>query len=136
MKFLFLLPIFGLVAGCVGTPTKPVKTATPMFVEATSSFKWYSAHRKGEVFEYLEDENGNKFVMTYDLRSHSVLLPLMVVPANREFGMMLDDNLCTNGLAVERGANSQTYAVNITASWDKNIRETPPTGLCFARVGA
>ena len=129
-----MLKMGAMLAGCsTAVPSTPINPETPMFVSSKSSFLWYSAHRRGETFQYLEDTDGNRFVMTHEFRGTSMLLPLMFVPVQARYGMMLDENLCSNGLAAYRAENLKSYFVNVVPSFNESIREAPPKGICFRR---
>ena len=137
MRKILLLSLLsiGFLAGCVmGTPTSPTLDSSPSFVSAKDNFRWYNAHMAGDRFELLKDEDGNTFVMTYAETANSMLLPLMFVSVNNSFGLMLDENLCSNGLGVMRQGNRNRYNVNVTPSWDKNLRKEVPVGICFEKI--
>ena len=124
-----------LLSSCGGgTYVQPALPSTPQFASVDQSFRWYNAHMKGDRFELLDDGSGNLFVMEYDFRGTSMALPFQFVPVQEQFGMMLDSKLCTNGLAVLRGANATTYLVNIKPGIETNVRLPVPIGVCFTRI--
>lgn len=124
-----------LLASCgMGTSIEPTLSEKPQFVAAAESFRWYQGHMKGDRFELFTAPTGEQFVMTYERSGNSMLVPLVFITVREEYGMMLDQNLCSTGEAAVRGGNSKSVAINVIPSWDKNIREKVPTGICFIRL--
>ena len=133
-KFLLIASTFTLASCGLGTSVKPVLDERPKFVAADENFRWYQGHMKGDRFELFTAPTGEQFVMLTQRSGNSMALPLVFITVREEYGMMLDKNLCSTGFAAVRGGNSKSVSINVTPSWDKNIREEVPVGVCFTRL--
>lgn len=104
----------------------------PRFASSNTAFRYYNAHPKGEVFELHRTSSGEAFVMTH-LRNSATLVLLTPVPMNLQYGMMLDENLCSNGLAAHRQLNwpEGRYSINIEPRDLTNVNRPVPVGVCF-----
>lgn len=122
------------LSACVGGEVTQIQLPdTPKFVTSKQSFRYYVAHPAGENFELLQTSSGERFVMTY-VKNSATLVVLTPVPMNLEFGMMLDENLCSNGLAAHRQMNwpEARYSINLQPSSTSNVKKDVPVGVCFS----
>jgi hypothetical protein len=131
----FSLVLSALVlTGCVqnGRLYNADLSLEPRFASSNTSFRYYQAYPEGEVFELHRASSGEAFVMTY-LRNSATLVLLIPVPMNLQYGMMLDENLCSNGLAAHRQMNwpEGRYGINIEPRDLTNVNRSVPVGVCF-----
>jgi len=123
-----------LLAGCMqnGSAYDADLSLEPRFASSDTAFRYYQAHPKDKVFELHRTSSGEAFVMTY-LKNSATLMLLTPVPMNLQYGMMLDENLCSNGLAAHRQLNwpEGRYGINIEPRDFTNVDRPVPVGVCF-----
>lgn len=51
-----------------------------------------------------------------------------------EYGMVLDEKLCSNGMTIVKKGNFISVSLDSTYSSDKSITEDIPIGICFSRL--